>query len=192
MSRQHGHGSGLSLTILRQFWMPHEGMEVNLSSSSECIFFFPTAWPTTHCYTHPLVQAQNLMRNSSASFSMGGGGMGGWGGCGKLIFLLREIDVICSALHCLRTIRANSLFSADQAVCWCVCLCPRMCLCVGIRVSQQQTVSIKERNCSIILATATNQLAHLCPSQLLERTWTNSAGTRGTGCLFVRCISPAE
>lgn len=67
-----------------------------------------------------------------------------------------------------------------------------MCACVGIRASQQQTVSIKERNCSIILATATNQLAHLCPSQLLERTWTNSAGTRGTGCLFVRCISPAE
>lgn len=64
--------------------------------------------------------------------------------------------------------------------------------CVCVRVSQQQTMSIKERNCSIILATATNQLVHLCPSQLLERTWTNSASTRGTGCLFVHCISPTE
>lgn len=65
-------------------------------------------------------------------------------------------------------------------------------VCVCVCVSQQQAVSIKERNCSIILATATNQLVHLCPSQLLERTWTNSSSTRGTDCLFVHCIRPAE
>lgn len=72
----------------------------------------------------------------------------------------------------------------------CVHVCVFVCL--GVCVSQQQTMSIKERNCSIILATATNQLVHLCPSQLLERTWTNSASTHRTGCLFVHCISPAE
>lgn len=167
------------------------------------LFFPPTVWPTTHCYTYPRITNRHTSTSAGTKSHaqllgllqyvwVGGGG----GRCGKLIFLLREIDVICSALHCLRTIRANSLFSADQAVCWCVCALASVhvsvCACVGIRVSQQQTVSIKERNCSIILATATNQLAHLCPSQLLERTWTNSAGTRGTGCLFVRCISPAE
>lgn len=109
---------------------------------------------------------------------------------GGLIFLLREIDVICSTLHCLRTIWANSPFSADLDPSACVGVCVRACS--WVCVSQQQPVSIKERNCSIILATATNQSVHLRPSQLLERTWTNSASTHGTGCLFVRCISPAE
>lgn len=82
MSRQHGHGSGLSLTISRQFWMPHEGMEVNLRQAQNVSFFFfpPLSGPlhtVTHIHelqtdTHPLAQAQNLMRNSSASFSTGG------------------------------------------------------------------------------------------------------------------------
>lgn len=86
MSRQHGHGSGLSLTILRQFWMPHEGTEVNLRQAHNVSFFPPPLsgplHTVTHIHelqtdTHPLAQAQNLMRNSSASFSMCG-----WVGCG--------------------------------------------------------------------------------------------------------------
>lgn len=78
--------------------------------------------------------------------------------------------------------------ACSQQTCSSACVRVYVCVCV----SQQQTMRIKERNCSIILATATNQLVHLCPSQLLERTWTNSASTRGTGCLFVHSISPAK
>lgn len=94
MSRQHGHGSGLSLTILRQFWMPHEGMEVNLRQAQNVSFFPPPLsgplHTVTHIHelqtdTHPLAQAQNLMRNSSASFSMCG-----WVGVGGAV---RETNI---------------------------------------------------------------------------------------------------
>lgn len=166
----------------RQLCKPRGGFGVNLRQA-ENVSFFPhclhrctLSQTSTHCK-----HADTLERKRKNTYATPGllqyvwVGKGRWG---KLIFLLREIDVICSALHCLKTIWANSLFSADLAICVCV--------------SQHQTTSIKERNCSIILATATNQLVHLCPSQLLERTRTNSAGTHGTGCLFVQGISPAE
>lgn len=187
MSRQDGRGSGISLTIL--LCKPCGGLGVNLRQAQNVSFFHCLARCTL---SHRSRTHTNRSTGTATHTQLLGPPTvcaGGGRKVGELIFLLREIDVICSALHCLRTIWANSLFSADLPVYVCVCVRARVYVCV----SQQQAVSIKERNCSIILATATNQSAHLCPSQLSKRTWTNStASTRGTGCLFVRCISPAE
>lgn len=132
-----------------------------------------------HAHTHTWEHAQKHIRHSRPPRVC----VGGWGGAkGRW----RETNISLERDWC--DLFSTSLFEDDlseqpvlsRPVCVCVC------------VSQQQTTSIKERNCSIILATATNQLLHLCPPQLLERAWTKSAGSHGTGCLLVHCISPAE
>lgn len=89
------------------------GREVNLRQAENVVFFLSVVVLTAHCYTHPdtmythfQIQAEKHIRNPGPlPLCVGGVGVGGWGGrWGKLIFLLREIDVICSALHCLRMI----------------------------------------------------------------------------------------
>lgn len=109
-------------------------------------FFFSTVYFTARCHTHTHTklsaethifteeQAQkHIHRVPSLRLYVWVGGRK----VGEIIFLLREIDVICSALHCLRTIWANSLFSADLVV---GCACDFVCVC-GC-VCQQRTKGI--------------------------------------------------
>lgn len=104
MSRRDCRGSGISLTIL--LCKPCGGLGVNLRQAENVSFFHCLARCTlshrsrahTHRHTQPGAQADKHTCNSPTVCAGGGKKVG------ELIFLLREIDVICSALHCLRTI----------------------------------------------------------------------------------------
>lgn len=125
-----------------QFCMACRGIKVNLRQAQNVSFPLVSALQTV---THP--QISHTHTHTSAGTKTHTQLLGllqyvwvGEGRWGKLIFLLREIDVICSALHCLRTIRANSLFSADQAVCW---ECVRVCV-VNVWVNSRPWALKKE------------------------------------------------
>lgn len=169
-----------------QLCKPRRGFEVNLRQAENKSFFHCLAHCTVsqtctdYIYTHTF-KAQKHIRNPWTSPECVGGER-----------KVGETNISLERDWC--DLFRTSLFEDDLSEQPVLSRLGHLCVCVYalVCVSQQRTMSIKERNCSIILATATNQLVHLCPSQLFERTWTNSASTHRTGCLFVHCISPAE
>lgn len=90
-----------------QLYKLRRGLEVNLRQAENVVFFLSlcllhTATLIQTPCTHTFKSRQKNTYATPALFHyVWVGGEGRWG---KLIFLLREIDVICSALHCLRMI----------------------------------------------------------------------------------------